>query len=272
MNNAQCAAKLIEYADRCIAAYDAADPSDRSAAMKTALSECFHDFSSLKPNLQLGSREKVIFSLDNNPKRHSVLKHVRTARPDIPVDTFIMKFAMPEIISDKAKEDNTRAATVLQQGKFAVNDTKAFHEKMKELANKLITKEIVNLKLAKFVLNYTAALRINESSAGIREHVPVRSDYCVDNHVLTFTGGSKVQEGETTRPAYAKLSLFSDTLTNGLLDLVFRIAVTPGLDRQDDDHVRFRHAYATVRDFAIHHARSPCRASCRATCGRSVRE
>ena len=55
MNNAQCAAKLIEYADRCIAAYDAADPSDRSAAMKRALSECFHDFSSLKPNLQLGS-------------------------------------------------------------------------------------------------------------------------------------------------------------------------------------------------------------------------
>ena len=35
MNNAQCAAKLLEYADRCIAAYDAADPSDRSAAMKT---------------------------------------------------------------------------------------------------------------------------------------------------------------------------------------------------------------------------------------------
>ena len=31
----------------------------------------------------------------------------------------------------------------------------------------------------------------------------------------------KVQEGETTRPAYAKLSLFTDTLTNGLLDLVF---------------------------------------------------
>ena len=79
----------------------------------------------------------------------------------------------------------------------------------------------MNLKLAKLVLNYTAALRINESSAGIREHVPVRSDYCVDNHVLTFTGGSKVQEGETTRPAYAKLSLFTDTLTNGLLDLVF---------------------------------------------------
>ena len=46
MNNAQCAAKLIEYADRCIAAYDAADPSDRSAAMKRALAECFHDFSS----------------------------------------------------------------------------------------------------------------------------------------------------------------------------------------------------------------------------------
>ena len=37
MNNAQTAAKLIEYADRCIAAYDAADPSDRSAAMKRAL-------------------------------------------------------------------------------------------------------------------------------------------------------------------------------------------------------------------------------------------
>ena len=163
----------------------------------------------------------MIFSLDNNPKRHSVLKHVRTARPDIPVDTFIMKFAMPEIITQKTNEDNTRAATVLQEGKFAVNDTKAFHEKMKELANKLITKEIVNLKLAKFLLNYTAALRINESSAGTREHVPVRSDYCVDNHVLTFTGGSKVQEGETTRPAYAKLSLFTDTLTNGLLDLVF---------------------------------------------------
>ena len=92
---------------------------------------------------------------------------------------------------------------------------------MKELANKLITKEIVNLKLAKFLLNYTAALRINESSAGTREHVPVRSDYCVDNHVLTFTGGSKVQEGETTRPAYAKLCLFEDDLTNRLLDLVF---------------------------------------------------
>jgi hypothetical protein len=220
MNHAQTAATLIEYADRCIAAYDAADPSDRSAAMKTALSECFHEYSRLKSNLQLGSREKVIFSLDNNPKRKSVLKHVRTARPDIPVDTFIMKFAMPEIISEKTKEDNTRAAAVLQQGKFAVN-TKAFHEKMKEIACKLVAKEIVNLKLAKLVLNYTAALRINESSAGIREHVPVRSDYCVDNHVLTFTGGSKVQEGETTRPAYAKLSLFTDTLTNGLLDIVF---------------------------------------------------
>ena len=48
MNNAQCAAKLIEYADRCIAAYDAADPSDRSVAMKTALSECFHEFSLLR--------------------------------------------------------------------------------------------------------------------------------------------------------------------------------------------------------------------------------
>ena len=140
MNNAQCAARLLEYADRCVAAYDAADPSDRSVAMKRSLAECFHDFSSLKTNLQLGSREKVLFSLDNNPKRHSVLKHIRTARPDIPVDTFIMKFAMPEIITQKTNEDNTRAAALLQQGKFAVNDTKAFHEKMKELANKLITK------------------------------------------------------------------------------------------------------------------------------------
>ena len=68
MNHAQCAAKLFEYADQCVAAYDAADPSHRSAAMKTALSECFHDFSCIKPNLQLGSREKVIFSLDSNPK------------------------------------------------------------------------------------------------------------------------------------------------------------------------------------------------------------
>ena len=54
MNNAQTAAKLIEYADRCIAAYDAADPSDRSAAMKRALSECFHDFSS--PEKQSSAR------------------------------------------------------------------------------------------------------------------------------------------------------------------------------------------------------------------------
>ena len=61
----------------------------------------------------------MIFSLDNNPKRHSVLKHVRNARPDIPVDTFIMKFAMPEIITQKTNEDNTRAAKVLQEGKFA---------------------------------------------------------------------------------------------------------------------------------------------------------
>ena len=171
MNNAQCAAKLLEYADRCIAAYDAADPSDHSATMKRALADCFHEYSRLKSNLQLGSREKAIFSLDSNPKRHSVLKYIRTARPDIPVSTFIMKFAMPEIITEKTKEDNTRAARVLQAGKFSVTDTKAFHEKMKELANKLITKEMVNLKLAKLVLNYAAALRINESSAGIREHV-----------------------------------------------------------------------------------------------------
>ena len=96
--------------------------------MKTALSECFTDFSRLKHNLQLGSSEKVIFSLDNNPKRKSVLKHVRTARPNIPVDTFILKFSMPESISEKTKEDNARSATVLQQGKFAINDTKGFHK------------------------------------------------------------------------------------------------------------------------------------------------
>ena len=119
-----------------------------------------------------------------------------------------MKFAMPEIITQKTKEDNTRAAKVLQEGKFAINDTKAFHEKMKELANKLINKEIVNLKLAKLVLNYTCRTPNQRVVGRHREHVPVRSDYCVDNHVLTFTGGSKVQEGETTRPAYAKLSLF----------------------------------------------------------------
>jgi hypothetical protein len=221
MNNAQTAATLIEYADRCIAAYDAADPSDRSAAMKTVLSASFHDFSSLKPNLQLGSREKAIFSLDSNPKRHSVLKHVRNARPDIPVAAFIMKFAMPEIIAEKTKEDNTRAARVLQAGKFAVTDTAGFHQKMKELANKLINKEIANPRLAKLIANYNGALRINESEAGSRLHVPVRNDYCVNNHVLVFHAGSKVKEGETTRPAYAKLCLFEDDLTNRLLDLVF---------------------------------------------------
>ena len=43
----------------------------------------------------------------------------------------------------------------------------------------------------------------------------------MDNHVLTFTGGSKVKGSDDTRPAYAKLSLFNDTLTNGLLDIVF---------------------------------------------------
>jgi hypothetical protein len=222
MNNAQTAAKLIQYADRCIAAYDAADPSDRCVAMKLALSECFHGFSSIKPNLQLGSREKAIFSLDNNPKRHSVLKHIRTARPDIPVSTFIMKLAMPELVSIKGQEDNTRAAKVLQEGKFAINDTKAFHETMKKLANKLINKEIVNLKLAKLIMNYNCALRINESEVGHREHLPIRGDFTMDKkHVLHYTGGSKVKEGETTRPAYAKLCLFEDDLTNGLLDLVF---------------------------------------------------
>ena len=62
-------AKLLEYAHQFVAAYDAADPSDRNAAMRMALTECFVDFSRsrLKPDLQLGSREKVIFSLDNNP-------------------------------------------------------------------------------------------------------------------------------------------------------------------------------------------------------------
>ena len=221
MNNAQTAAKLLEYADRCIAAYDAADPSDRNAAMKTALSECFHEYSRLKSNLQLGSREKVIFSLDNNPKRHSVLKHIRTARPDIPVITFIMKFAMPELVSVKGQEDNVRSAKVLQEGKFSINDTKGFHALLLGLARKLINKEIVNVKLAKLIMNYNCALRINESEAGNRLHVPVRNDYCVNNHVLVFHAGSKVKEGETTRPAYAKLCLFEDDLTNRLLDLVF---------------------------------------------------
>ena len=112
MNNAQTAAKLIEYADRCIAAYDAADPSDRSVAMKRALAECFTDFSSMKPNLQLGSREKVIFSLDNNPKRHSVLKHVRNARSDIPVDKFIMKLVMPELVTQEQAGPSTHSGTV----------------------------------------------------------------------------------------------------------------------------------------------------------------
>ena len=214
MNNAQCAAKLLEYADRCVAAYDAADPSDRIAAMKTALSECFHEYSRLKPALQLGSREKVIFSLDNNPKRKSVLKHVRTARPDIPVDTFIMKLVMPELVSIKAKEGNVRSAKALQEGKFSVNNTKAFHEKTKELAYKLTAKQIVNLRLAKIIANYNGSLRINESEVGNRVHVPVRGDYCVNNHVLVFHGGSKTKEGETTRPVYAKLCLFGDDLTN----------------------------------------------------------
>ena len=43
----------------------------------------------------------------------------------------------------------------------------------------------------------------------------------MNNHVLVFHAGSKVKEGETTRPAYAKLCLFEDDLTNRLLDLVF---------------------------------------------------
>ena len=67
MNHAQCAAKLLKYADRCVAAYDAADPSHRSAAMKTALSECFHDFSSLKPNLQLGMSTPIPASMYTPP-------------------------------------------------------------------------------------------------------------------------------------------------------------------------------------------------------------
>ena len=130
---------------------------------------------------------------------------------------------------------------------------------MKELARNLVAKQTVNLKLAKFVLNDTAALRINESSAGNRAHVPVHSDYCVDNHVNTFTGGSKMRGSDDTRPPYAKLSLFKDTITNGLLDIIFRRAVAPGLDRQDDDHNRIRHAHATVLCFAFHHP--ACRAA-----------
>ena len=110
---------------------------------------------------------------------------------------------------------------MLQQGKFAVSDTKAFHDLMNGLARSLVAKEIVNLKLVKLVLNYNAALRINEPEAGNRAHVPVRSDYCVDNHVRTFTGGSKVTGSDDTRPAYAKLSLFNDKLTNVLLDISF---------------------------------------------------
>ena len=219
MNNAQTAAKLLGYADRCVAAYDAAADSNRSAAMKTALSECFHGFSSLKPNLQLGSREKVIFSLDNNPKRQSVLKHVRNARSDIPVDRFIMKYYLPEIISEKAREDNARSAKVLQEGKFAINDTNGFHQKMKELAYKLVAREIVNLKLAKLVMNYNGGLRINVSEESTRGHAPVRADFTVNNHVIVFHGGSKTKEDETC-PAFAKLSLFDDDLTNGLLDLL----------------------------------------------------
>ena len=235
MNNAQCAAKLIEYADRCIAAYDDADPPDRSTAMKTALSECFHGFSSLKPTPQLGSREKVIFSPDNNPKRKSVLKHVRTARPDIPVGTFIMKLVMPELVSIKGKEENARSTKVLQEGKFAVNDTKGFHDLMLDLARKLINKEIVNLKLAKLIMKYNCALRISESEAGNREHLPIRGDFTMDKqHVLYYTGGSKVKEGETTRPAYAKLCLFNDDMTNGLLDIVFEApSQTESIDKMN---------------------------------------
>ena len=137
-----------------------------------------------------------------------MLKHVRTARPDIPVDTFIMKFAMPELVSIKATGRQYTRRESPSRGQVCCKRHQGFHEKMKELASKLINKEIVNLKLAKLIANYNGALRINESEAGNREHVPVRSDYCVDNHVLDFHGGSKVKEGETTRPAYAKLCLF----------------------------------------------------------------
>ena len=193
MNNAQCAAKLIEYADRCVAAYDAAADSDRSAAMKTSLSECFTDFSSLKPNLQLGSREKVIFSLDNNQKRKSVLKHVRNAWSDIPVDTFIMKLVMPELVSIKGKEDSARSAKVLQEGKFAINDTKGFLDLVLGLARKLVAREIVNFKLAKLVMNYNCALRINESEAGNREHLcrSVVISIWTSNMFFTIRAGRK---------------------------------------------------------------------------------
>ena len=212
----------LECAQRCIAAYDAADSSDRNTALKTALSECFYELTRIEPTLQLGSREKFVFSLDNNPKRYSVLKHVRLLRPEIAVDQFIMKFTMPQMITERTKEDNTRMKTILQNGKFSITDTKGLHETLLGLAHKLINKEIVNVKLAKLIGNYNCALRINESEEGVRSHVPTRADFFVDGHVLTYFGGSKVKGGlDETRPAYAKLCLFPDTLTTGLLDIVF---------------------------------------------------
>ena len=71
INNAQCAAKLLEYADRCVAAYDEAADSDRSAAMKTALSASFHGFSRLKSNLQYYAT--MMTPLDNPPIPSQVL-------------------------------------------------------------------------------------------------------------------------------------------------------------------------------------------------------
>ena len=123
-----------------------------------------------------------------------------------------MKFAMPEISLYKANEDNTRAAKVLQEGQICVNDTKAFHEKMKELANKLINKEIVNLKLAKL----HPQLHLPHSASTSRRQATVSTSpsvviHCVDEPRASRSQAvRKVKEGETTRPAYAKLSLFDD--------------------------------------------------------------
>ena len=137
----------LECAQRCIAAYDEADAPNRNTAMKAVLSECFHELTLLQPDLQLASREKAIFGLDNNPKRYSVLKHVRELRPEIAVDQFIMKYSLPQMIIERTKEDNARTAKLLQQGKFLITDTKQFYETIIGLAYKVINKEIVNVKL-----------------------------------------------------------------------------------------------------------------------------
>lgn len=218
MNRAQTVAKFDEYAHQCLLAYDNGGGDD---ALKRALSDCFHDFKALKPSLQIGSLEKAIFSIDSNPNRNSLLKTIRKQRSDIPVDRFIMKHSMPEMITVRTQEDNARTATLLQDGKLALRDTKAFYITLKTLASKLVSGEIINVRLAKLIQNFNCATRINESEQGVREHVPTRHDFTVNNHVCTFTGGSKVKGEETTRDTYQKLCLFDDHLTNGLLDIVF---------------------------------------------------